>query len=444
MIRKLFSKLKEKPLITAFLTLSSGALFSQLLGLLTTPIVSRIYDNKSYGEYSIFVSTATILCSFSQLGLASAIMIPEDEESAKKILTSSFLLQIVVVSFFLIIALILKPFYQLFTIGDSYIFLLILLAIYVFTINTVNYLNIYMNRKKYYRALFLNSIIGALSVLIITIPLGLLNFGFWGFIIASLISNIICIIQMFSKENPFIRVTIHDFRTVIKRYREFIMFQFPSNLLTSFSVQYPNQLYSRVFGNAALGSYSMAEKIFGIPSRLIAAPINTLYFKTAVDYKNDKNRLADFTLSLVTKVMIIAIIPLIILIFWGGDIFSFVLGDKWQEAGQISGILVLSYVFTFCSTCTSYCRVALEKQRSNLFYSVIQLVIIVVALTIGIKVQNTLISAILFYAIANSLVQIIDMCLNFYYMRRNLGRYMLFALVYFFIIGSFIVFKNLQ
>lgn len=275
MLKKLLNRFKEKPLFTAFLTLSSGALIGQIIGLLTTPIVSRIYDNESFGEYNIFVSTAMIICTFSQLGLASAIMIPDEEESSKKIVTSAFILQLFLSSLFLVIAFSIAPIYKFITIDFSYSILLLLIFVYIIAINTNSFLNIYINRKMHYRILFWNSIIGAFSTLLITIPLGLLKFGFLGFIISSLVSIIICNIQMLLKENPFVKISFKDFRFVIKRYRDFITFQFSSNLLTTFSTQYPNQTFDRVFGSAKLGSYSMTEKIFGIPSRLIAVPIMT-------------------------------------------------------------------------------------------------------------------------------------------------------------------------
>ena len=73
----------------------------------------------------------------------------------------------------------------------------------------------------------------------------------------------------------------------------------------------------------------MNEKILGIPIRIIGAPINTVYFRTASEYYKKGKSLADFTFSLIIKILLIALFPIIVTVIWGEQIFSLILGPNW-------------------------------------------------------------------------------------------------------------------
>lgn len=436
----IFSKLQHKmhqaPIITAFTTLVSGQVIAQSMVLITTPILSRLYDATAYGQFAIVSSTATILCSVAQLGLFSAIMLPQDDYEAKKVFSTGFWLQFLIITLTIAAVIAMMPFFLLFNVGIPYIIAVILLYIHMLLTNFLNMMRIYMNRKKLYKVLFWNSLITSLVTICIAIPLGIVGVGFIGLMSSAIISSIICSAQMLYKANPFTKIRIVDCKEIIKKYKDFIIYQFPANLVATVSLQIPNQALNRGFGASVLGSYSMSYKVFNLPSNLIASPINTIYFKTAVEYHREGKDLAQFTFSLVTKIMLLAFVPLVVLLCFGEQIFAFVLGDYWREAGLIAAILGIQFVLEFCGICTSYCRVSLGRQKINLTMSIVQVIIVSVSLLIGMNVFADIISTIICLAIGNSLYQIVDMAINFYCLKKYLIKYLIFVSAYCIVAGS--------
>lgn len=90
----------------------------------------------------------------------------------------------------------------------------------------------------------------------------------------------------------------------------------------------------------------MSNKILGIPSRLIASPVNQVYFRTAVDLHDDTKRLAKFSLGLVQKIYLAAAPLIIILIALASRFFPL----YWEANGQKLERLRQCYLFnTFSS-----------------------------------------------------------------------------------------------
>lgn len=433
---RVIARFKNNTFWRSVITLVSGTTIAQMIGLFTTPVVSRLYNPVAFGEYGIILSTATIIMGIVTLGLNSAVMIPTNDEESDNVFIVTFITSLLLSTLVLIILIVISPVIKFLDSGMHYMISYVLVYIFVITNNLRGLMNIYVNRKKLNRVLFYNSLIGALATLCITIPLGFLNWGSLGLIVASIIATIISILQMIYHANPFKRFPNKaDFKKVFKKYKDFIIYQYPSNFIEVFAIQFPTQSFSKTFGNANLGSYSMCEKILGIPSRLIGAPINTIYFRTASEYYKQGKNLAEFTLSLIIKIMLAAFIPIVVIVLWGEQIFIWVLGADWGEAGKLASYLILQYLLMFCQNCTSYCRVAIGKQKANLKVSILRLLVVGFSIIMGISIFGDLLNTIICFTIGSSIFLIIDMAVNFYCMGKFWIKYSVFALIYFLIIS---------
>lgn len=433
---KLKKRFEKNKFVSAVLTLVTGQALGQAIGLITTPIVSRLYDTVAYGEYAIVVSTATIICTVSQAGLSSAIMMPVDEEEAKKVFNAASIFQVAVSTLVILVMLVIASWIQAFELRIPYILGLIFMWVYIVLTNCNNMLRIYMNRLKMYKALFWNSILSACTTLFVTIPLGFVHTDFNGLLIAACVAAAGCVVQMLVKANPFQRISLHDIKRVIIDYKRFVFLQLPANMIGTLSQQLPNQVLGASMGTAALGSYSMSNKILGIPSRMIASPINTVYFRTAVDYVRDGRDLAGFTFSLVKRIMYAWVPIILILIVCGDRLFGFVLGERWEEAGIISAILAFQYMFTFCMTSTGYCRVALDRQGINLTMSLVNLALIAISLFVGVMLFSDVIGILACFAVGGSLARIIDVVANFICLKKYPVQFLLFAIGYVLVVGG--------
>lgn len=280
------------------------------------------------------------------------------------------------------------------------------------------------------KVLFMNPLLGALCMLGIAVPLGLLQVGSAGLFTANLGVLVLRSCHVLAKINPLTKmVSVKEIIYILSEYKKFVLLQTPSYAVNSFSLQLPNQMFGNAFGNSALGHYTMCDRMLGVPATLLGTPISTVYFRT-VSGELDRKKMADFTLSLIVKIMLAAFVPFVIMSVFGAKIFMFVLGAQWALAGEFASVLSLQYILLFCCTCTAYCRVALEGQGINTVFSGLYLATTFLAITAGIYLYGTILGAIVCFAIGNSIFQMLNMAANFYCLKKNLGKYLWFAVVY--------------
>lgn len=426
-----FSKIKENNFYRNISILTSGTILAQIISIVTLPLLSRIYTEKAFGEFSLISSVAAIVLGLITLGLSSAIMVPEDDQSSNQIFGTVLITQFILATVFIAICLLISPWYQLFSTSISYVFACFLMYLYILATNVMSLMTVSLNRKMMYKVLFRNSLINAFATLFVTVPIGFLNGNAAGYLIGSIIGSVIAILQMMHNYNPLnTRINIKTMCLVFCEYKDYIIFQCPANFVGNLAIQLPTQFLGNFYGNEALGGYGMCQKLLAIPSRIIGSPISTVYFSTVSEYHREGKKVGKFTFSLISKILLASFFPAIIIMLFGKEIFIFILGDNWGGAGVIASILVIKFILSFCNQCTSYLRVALGLQRVNLYMTIIQIFVTIITLLIGYYLQHNIIGAVLLYAIGDTLFQMCSMIIDFIYMEENPVFYSTFVLSY--------------
>ncbi len=72
-------------------TLASGTAIAQLMLVLATPLLTRLYTPADYGTLAVYSSTLTVLLVLASLRYESAIPLPEDEDVAGSVLALTLL-----------------------------------------------------------------------------------------------------------------------------------------------------------------------------------------------------------------------------------------------------------------------------------------------------------------------------------------------------------------
>lgn len=312
--------------------LSAGQIISLLISILTIPLLARIYTKAAFGEFAIIVSSAGIIVGFIGLGLGSAIMAPKSDEESEDILVSLFTLQIFITSIMLIVLLSISGIYQMFTLTIPYWAGLIFMFFYILLTNLSSLMTVYMNKLNKNRVLMLNPILGAVSLVIIKIPFGLLGLDSIGLLLSTIFSGILVNINLLRVKNPFFRrFSIKKTINIFKTYKKYVIYQYPANLLNQLAVQFPNQYIGRQFGNESLADLDMSNRVVQQPLNLVTSPIQTVFFRVASKKVQDGEDISTFTYSFVRNAMIVGILPLFLLSMFGEQIFGFVLGAQWEK-----------------------------------------------------------------------------------------------------------------
>lgn len=400
-----FSRLKQNAFVKSVLTISSGIAISQGIGVLLSPIYTRIYAPSLFGDYSVMISSGTILSSIICLGLLTAIMLPKDDETAKRICTLIMTLVISLGTLFLAVALIISPRWQAFSVDIPYWqgCLIVYFILVLTNISSIFYS--YTNRLALYRVLFWNPILGAVSNAVLTVALGLAGWGLVGYSIGTISASVVSIIYMSWHVKPF-RFKSTKLMLTLKANKNFPLLQLPANIISTFSLQLPVQMLSRFFGSTILGIYSITMRCLDIPTALLAAPINRVYYRDACAKYAEGQKIGEFTFNILKASIKLAIIPITILMVFGEPLFAFIFGEKWRLAGAYAEVLGVYSLVAFCSACISGGFVITGKQKYNLLLSVVSILANAAAFIFGNLFFGDAYTVLIFFAVTNIVIEL--------------------------------------
>lgn len=414
------------------LTLSAGTLVSQIIALVTKPIIGRIYEQSELGDFAIIGSNSTIIITIAALGLMPAIMIPKCDYDAKNIcrllLKALLILPLIIIG----IAVLLADSIRMFEVAIDYRFACVLMYAYIVTSIFWSVCYAYINRAKLYKVLFWNPTIMSVANATVMITLGALGCGLWGYTLANIIGYTVCSLHLLRFGNPFKlekNKRVSSVR-VLREYKDYAKYLLASNVVSTVGGQIPVQMINRFWGSVVTGSYTMCMSILGLPSKFLAQPINRVFYREAMERYNDGKEIGDFSMKLMMTNIKVALIPVSIIIIFGPSLFSLFLGTKWRQAGEIASIIGVYQLFEFSKNCLNGKYVIIGKPKIILWLNTIYILLISIVFVICNIVNASFYTTLLLYSISGSAFSIADNYIFLKKMRVQTCAYLRYVVLY--------------
>lgn len=378
---------------------ASAPIVTQILSIILTPIVTRLYSPEAFGLFQLFGSISAPLVVFVTLGYAVPIMIAETEGDRINLI---FICLIFSVAFSSIIGLLLFIGYNAINILlkiDQIIIIVWILplsllfhGIYI----SLRYWN--LSNAKFQQNAF-GEIFRNIGNFIIVLPAGFLGFTSANSLIyGSFLSGITTIFAQSIGQLKYLtkqlwkNVSYKQIKYLLFRYKKFPLFNTPSEFLARFSTETPVILFALFFSSNVIGFYSLSLRILNLPVKYIGLTIGEVYFQRV---SLDKSGNVILLKKLLKMIFIIGLPFFSMIAVVGGDLFSFFFGQVWRAAGQYSQILSFYIFIKLLTSLASYLTNILEKQHYNFIYVLVDAIVIFIGILIGGILNDVVISLIL-------------------------------------------------
>lgn len=402
----------------------SGNVIAQLLAILFVPIKSRLYGPELYGEFGIFNATITVINGLVCLGLISAIVSPEEDKEASAIYKVCLISCSTFAIILLILALVLSPVFRVIDVNLNYYLICILLGVFLVVSNWASMTYTWGNRQKAYKLMMYNPVIGQVVNFIVVICFALLEIKSVGLIAGAIISQLIITIHLLRHLEPLqFKHSINDLKYVLHKYKEFPLYQMPSNFLRGFGSQFPIILMGSYFGSYFVGQYNMGQSLLYVPIALVGSAMGQVHFKQATDIYNNGDDVGEFTFKVVKGILFVAFIPLLICAIFGEVIFRVFLGTDWGLAGNIAQIRSFELLFVSMMTSVSYILVILKRQNVALIYTILTLVFTNATVFAGGKFLGNEIVTVWVLSIGSALLNFFFLFYAFYHTKYGPQKY---------------------
>lgn len=412
-LREKVLNIVKKRFIRNVLILSSGTAGAQFIGILLSPVITRLYGPEAYGLMGTFMAIVAIIGPISALTYPISIVLPKDEKDAKGLVKLSLIITFVISTIVGVLLLFFNN--QIITLLGieeigGFIFLLpivILLAGFYQVIEQW-----FIRIKKFS--------VSAKAILIQAIVVNGSKVGIGLFYPAAAVLITFSAIQqginallllLFSKGSDnrnlisSIKETVSIMR-LAKKYKDFPLFRAPEVLLNAVSNSLPILILTSFFGPAAAGFYGLGRRILQLPSELIGKAVGDVFYPRISEAANNGENLTYLIRKSTLMLSVIGIFPFGIVILSGPWLFGFVFGMEWIKAGEYAKWLAVWLYFGFINRPSVRALPVLNAQAFHLAYTFIMLIVRVAVLSVGFFVFNSDLLAIALLGISGAILNL--------------------------------------
>lgn len=402
MIKKLRPKSEFRRNI---LTLMMGTTIAQSIPIAISPILTRIYTPEDFGVFALYMAIAAILSVIATGRYEMAIMLPKKDEDAINIVALSLIISFFVSFISFVIVFVFNVQITNVLKNPEISNWLYFIPITVLLTGIYQSFNYWSNRKKEYKRLAISKVVQSSSSATVNLGMGFNGFGSSGLILGGVFGQSIAtafLIKMVWKIDKSKMEYIKKIKifALLKKYIKQPKYALPTTLLDTISLKIPTLAISSLYQSLTLvGHYMLVERMLSVPAGLIGGAIGQNFYQEFSNRinSNKKESAKLLLLKVWTLLFAIGIVPTILIFFYAEELFSFLFGENWKEAGVIAAVLVWMYLFSFISSPTSGAYLVLGLQNIGFYFGVAQLIGKVISVSVLVMSNNILL---FFYSLA--------------------------------------------
>lgn len=379
-----------------------GNVVAQIIVLLASPILTRIYSPEEFGLLAVFTSTVAIIGTIVCGRYDAAVALPETHSETVALISAAMILTTIVAPLTSLLFITTPWAIHFVNKGYSPAFIFISVSLGS-ALAGVYSLYWYWGIKQEQHTLVASS-----RILQSVTRLATQFSFFFGGTTTLILSTIAAPLAGFFILHRGIRKPLRTSRSEIsfalKRYRRFPLYTTWSAALNMSGKQLPIFAFVAIFGAGPAGLYSLAERIIAGPVSMIASAVSAMFLTESVKSKKDNTlpALVSRTHNLLTN---LSIAPFLMLATTAPILFGVFFGKEWTSTGQIASWISLYLYFSFVAAPFTMLFRTLERQDAELKIQSTLFISRLIAIFLGAKIGGFIFS-VACYSIVSSIYYI--------------------------------------
>ena len=331
--------MKKKGLVHDILMAGSGSLFSQLIYIALTPVITRLYTPEHYALWALFISLFSILGTIATLRYELAIVLPKNEREGANVFTLSLLISLLLCLVFGTLLLqssaLILPLLGLESLRSVHIAYGSLL---ILTMGTFASCRAWCTRTGNFGLFATGGIMVSFCTALSQIGFGLagLRSGeglIYGSVLGQTLAALLLLVLILKRDSSKLlsHLSLSTMIRMLSTYKNYPLYMTPYTFVVVARARITIFILNAFGSKTEIGQFAFAEKILNLPVGLINNALRPVLFQRAS--QSDVKSVETFinqVLELLTKI----IPPLwIFLFFFAEEIFAFVFGEEWRNAG---------------------------------------------------------------------------------------------------------------
>jgi len=365
---------KVSSLLKNILLLSTGTGIAQVIPMLASIILARLYTSNDYGSLSMFISVTGIVGGIAALRYELTIILPKKANDARNLLALCLINSLIIGLLSAVVIVFLSLFFRnrLNISGFNWLYYV---PVMVICTGVYNSFDNWFNRQHEFKNMAFLKIIQSTATSTFRILLGIVGVT-WGLIGGTVIGYIIisfASIAFFLKKNTlkWASFTYKEMRRLAISYKDFSLYATPGALLNSASVIGLPLLITYFYSVKLAGIYFFANNLIRTPISLFSNATAQVFKSEAIQFihADQIENLKDL-IRKVQKMAFLLIFPVVLILsLFGNSIFSFLFGAQWGASGDLIKYFAFYLLFGTNFSIISAMTDILRLQKLNLFFN---------------------------------------------------------------------------
>ncbi len=387
--------------IKSLTILASGSVLAQLIVIIASPIITRLYSPAEIGDYTLVLTAVGLFGSVICARYDMAI-VPEVEEG------KVYALVVLSLAFTIILSVAVTICYAVYYLIQGYtlikvLFCCLFILILLIMNGISNILISFNNRCREYKLMTSVNLIRSAAKEAFMIGGGLMWPTSWVLVTSEIIGTIFGIRRqsLTLRKNTnnlqsLKKITKYDLIEVGKKHKKQALLSTPALFANNFSYSSINIFINSLFGNVTLGLYSVSYRLLGLPLNIISSNVSRIYMEEASRaYEEEGNYERLFKRTSI--IMVIIAIPmtalLILLSPWFCSLFF---GEKYYVAGIYLRFLAPMFGIRFIVSPLTVGMIISQKQNYELVFQVafvaVSVILFIMAKIAGWSIESYLLT----------------------------------------------------
>lgn len=388
-----------KELIKNSATLLSANAISQGIAFAVLPVIARLYSPDELGILALFLGIEGILSVIANGKYESAIVLSKSKLMAANTFNLCFLIN-AVFSLLILIVLLLGSHSILSILHyENLEGVIFYLPFFVFIVAFAQASIFWFNYNKRFALTARYTLWQGLINNGLKVGSGFLKAGLTGLVWANLSSHFISILSCFTRKETW-KQLFHfnkkDILAAASEHRKFPLYTLPHTFINMVSGNLPILLLSSYFGMAEIGLFSMGITIGFRPINLLSSSLDQVISQSMAERVNKLEPIWTILIQSIKKILLV-VTPLFILAFFLSPlVLRYFLGERWEQSALYIQIMIPWLIISLFTASLSSIPSIFGKQQIALIIEIIYIVARLIALIIGIYIQNFVWAIILF------------------------------------------------
>lgn len=368
------------------LTLVSGTTIAQAIPVAITPVLTRLYSPAEFGLFAVYMALIAIGTMIATGRLEMAVLIARKDADALRLALIScavsgafslLTLCVVAIRGQQVAALLGQPEIK------NWLYI-VPFSIFLFSVYKV--LLHWLNRQKHYELMSRTRVIQSGSISALQMVVGLAAKVTTGLALADCLGRVVSLLMIAGRVKATLKLPGFSparHYALLRRYRNFPFLGSPASLLNILSLQLPYLVIPALFTSAVAGMYFLVFRVLMMPIALLGESMMEVFRNRALEHLNQHGTCRPVFVQTLLSLIFIGVPPALLLVFFGQEIFAFVFGEDWREAGRYAAILAPMALFRLVCAPLSGVLFIREKLKLILVLQSIFFILVATSLVLG-------------------------------------------------------------